>query len=389
MTAATTATVALARLVLTDFRGYARLDWHPRGRILCITGGNGAGKTNLLEAISLLVPGRGLRGARLAEIARRGGSGGFAAAGRFASPDGAFAVGTEAEAGAARRRFQLDGAPPRSQAAIAERLAAVWITPAMDSLFRDGAAARRRFLDRLVFAFDPGHAREIGAYEAALAGRNRLLAAGDADAAWLAALEDAMARHGVAVAAARRALAIRLDAALAGGAVDPFPAARLSVQCPTGALLDQGPALAAEATLGAQLARGRRTDAAHGTAGAGPHRADLVITHAGKAMPAALCSTGEQKALLVAIVLAHAGLIAEARGAAPLLLLDEPATHLDAAHRAALFEALCALPAQSFLTGTDSALFQPLLGRAEFWHAGAGQLVPAPSFPAPDPGGLL
>jgi DNA replication and repair protein RecF len=357
--------------------------------VLCITGPNGAGKTNLLEAVSLLVPGRGLRGARLGEIARHGGSGGFAVAGRFASADGAFAVGTASDPGAARRRFQLDGAPPRSQGEIAARLAAVWITPAMDSLFRDAATLRRRFFDRLVYAFDPGHAREVGAYETAVTNRNRLLAAGNADPAWLAAIEDAMARHGVAVAAARRTLAARLDRALSEGRLAPFPAARLAVDCPIGALLQDGPALAAEGAFRVRLARARREDAAAGAARHGPHRADLVVTHAEKALPAGLASTGEQKALLVSIVLAHAGLIAEARGTAPLLLLDEPTTHLDGQHRAALFEALAGLPAQAFLTGTDQALFAPLAGRAEFWVAGAGRIVADPAFSAPDAAFLL
>jgi DNA replication and repair protein RecF len=382
-------TLALTRLVLTDFRGYASLDWRPGGRILCITGPNGAGKTNLIEAISLLVPGRGLRAAKLSDIARRDGPGGFAVAGRFATPEGPLALGTAAEPGTTGRRFQLDGETPRTQADIAARLAAVWLTPAMDSLFRDAASARRRFLDRLVYAFDPGHAREVGAYETALASRNRLLGAGSADPAWLAGLEDAMARHGIAVAAARRALAARLDAALAAGTVAPFPAARLAVECATAAMLDDAPALAAEQELRERLKALRRADQAAGSAQHGPHRADLAVTHAEKALPAALCSTGEQKSLLVAIVLAHAQLVAEARGAAPLLLLDEPATHLDQSHRSALLETLAALPAQAFLTGTDSSLFTPLAGRAEGWLAGGGKVVPDPAFPAPDSAFLL
>jgi DNA replication and repair protein RecF len=255
----------------------------------------------------------------------------------------------------------------------------------MDGLFRDAAAARRRFLDRLVYAFDPGHARAVGAYETAMAERNRLLAAGAADPAWLAGLEEAMARHGMAIAAARRALAARLS----GRAVPPFAAATLAVACPVGALLDDRPALAAEAAFRDRLAAARAGDAAAGLARDGPHRADLVVAHAAKAMPAALCSTGEQKSLLVAIVLAHAALIAEARGTAPILLLDEPATHLDPAHRSALFAALAALPAQAWLTGTDAALFTPLLGIAEGVRAGGGQLVAEPDFPAPDPAFLL
>jgi DNA replication and repair protein RecF len=377
--------LALLRLTLTDFRGYATLDWRPRARLVAITGPNGAGKTNLLEAISLLAPGRGLRGARLPELARADGPGGFAVAARCTGPDGAFSLGTAADAGATRRRFLLDGASPRSQAELAQRLAIVWITPAMDSLFRDAASARRRFLDRLVYAFDPGHARAVGAYETAMSERNRLLAAGRADPAWLAGLEAQLAAHGIAIAAARRALVARLSAR----AVAPFPAALLAIACPTAALLDHGPALAAEAAFRDRLAAARATDAAAGLTRDGPHRADLAVTHAAKAIAAALCSTGEQKALLVAIVLAHAALIAEARGFAPLLLLDEPATHLDETHRAALFEALVALPAQAFLTATDLAVFAPLSGRAEAVLAGGGKLVAQPDFPAPDPAFLL
>lgn len=381
--------LALRRLTLENFRGYARLDWRPAARLVAVLGPNGAGKTNLLEAISLLVPGRGLRGARMAEIAARDGPGGFAVAARLDTPDGPLAAGTASEPGATRRRFQLDGSAPRSQAEIAARLAAVWITPAMDSLFRDAASARRKFLDRLVWAFDPGHAREIGAYDAAMASRNRLLAEGSADPDWIAGLEDAMARHGVAAAAARRALAARLDAALAQGAVAPFPAARLAVACTIGARLAEAPARVVEDEMREVLARGRRADAAAGSARAGPHRAELLVTHAEKGLEAALCSTGEQKALLVAIVLAHARLIAEARGAAPLLLLDEPATHLDEAHRDSLFAALAALPAHAFLTGTDAATFAPLHGRAEGLRAGAGKLVAEPGFPAAGPAFLL
>lgn len=381
--------LAIRRLVLTDFRNYRSLDWHPRGRLAVITGPNGAGKTNLLEAASLLVPGRGLRGAKLSDIGRRGGPGGFAVAARLTTPEGSLALGTAAEPGAARRKFLLDGGTPRSQAEIAARVAAVWLTPAMDSLFRDAASARRRFLDRLVYAFDPGHAREVGAYETAMAGRTRLLAAGGADPAWLAGLEDAMARHGVAVAAARRALAGRLAARLGAGAVDPFPRAGIAVACGIGALLAERPALAAEESFRERLARGRREDAAAGAALSGPHRADLLVTHAAKDLPASLASTGEQKGLLVAIVLAHAHLIAEARGAAPLLLLDEPATHLDAAHREALYAALLGLPAQAWLTGTDPAFFEPLSGRAEVALAGGGKIVPDPDFPAPETAFLL
>ena len=226
--------LSLTRLRLTDFRGYAALDWAPAARIVVVTGPNGAGKTNLLEAISLLVPGRGLRGARMSEMARADGPGGFAVSARFATPEGPLALGTACAPGATSRAFQLDGEVPRTQAEIAARVAAVWLTPQMDSLFRDGAGTRRRFLDRLVYALEPAHAREVAAYDNAMAQRNRLLAEGGADPAWLAGLEDAMARHGVAAAAARAGLAQHLSAMLAAGAVAPFPTAILAVDCTIG-----------------------------------------------------------------------------------------------------------------------------------------------------------
>lgn len=377
----------LERLVLTEFRSYAALTARFAARLVVLAGPNGAGKTNLLEAISLLAPGRGLRGARMAEFARRKADGSvagtWAVAGRFATPEGLLELGTGvAEAGASRRSFLLDGAPPRSQAEIAARVAAVWLTPQMDRLFQDGASARRRFLDRLVWAIEPAHAREVAAYETALVERNRLLAAGRADPAWLDGLEDAMARHGIAVAAARRGLVARLNRALSGGIAGAFPAARAEVACDWAAALDGGPALAAEEALRARLAEGRAADAAAGAARTGPHRADLALIHAAKDLPAALCSTGEQKALLVSVVLGHAALIAEARGFAPILLLDEVAAHLDAARREALFAALLALPAQAFLTGTEAAVFAPLASRAEGFAVEAGMLAPIALGPA-------
>jgi len=358
--------LALARLTLARFRSYPALDLATAAPIVLLTGENGAGKTNLLEAVSLLVPGRGLRGARIGELGHRGpgeaAGAAWAVAGRFVTPEGPLVLGTGVEdAEATRRSFRLDGAAPRSQAEIATRVAAVWLTPQMDRLFQDGASARRRFLDRLVWALEPGHAREVAAYDTAMAERNRLLAAGRADPAWLAALEDQMARHGVAIAASRRALVAALNAALAGGLAGAFPAVTAAIACTIDAALDKGPALAAEDGFRAALAEARAADAAAGGARIGPHRADLLLTHAPKGLAAGLCSTGEQKALLVGLVLGHAALIGQARGAAPILLLDEVAAHLDTPRRAALFDALPGLGAQVFMTGTDEAVFAPIL----------------------------
>jgi DNA replication and repair protein RecF len=370
----------LARLSLTDFRSYPGLTWRPRGRLHVLVGPNGSGKTNLLEAISLLVPGRGLRGARMADLARQGAAA-WAVAGRFETPEGPVDIGTgSAPDGRAERRvFRMDGAAPRSQAEVASRVAAVWLTPQMDRLFQEAAGGRRRFLDRLVYALEPAHAREVAAHDTAMAGRNRLLTAGRGDAAWLGGLEDSMARHAVAATAARMGLVARLNAAAPAGG---FPAARMLLDCPIAARLAGAPALEVEDWLRAGLAAARGADAASGSASLGAHRADMGLADGASGLPAGLASTGQQKALLIGVVLAHAALLAEARGFAPLLLLDEPAVHLDAERRAALFAALVGLPAQVFITGTDSAPFLPLRGLAEGLRAGGGTLAADPDFPA-------
>lgn len=371
----------LTRLRLTDFRSWASLDAGFDAAIIAIAGENGVGKTNLLEAISLLGPGRGLRGARMGELGRRldGAARPWAAAGRFDTPAGAFDLGTgsDPEGVSDRRVFRLDGQPVRTQSDLADRVAAVWLTPQMDRLFQEGASGRRRFLDRLAWALEPTHAREVAAHDNAMSQRNRLLAQGRTDPRWLAGLEDAMARHAVAATAARRALASRLNAVMASGAATgDFPAARMDLICPIAAALAEQPALAVEDSLRDALAADRRRDAAAGGAARGAHRTDMTLVHLPKDQAAEFCSTGEQKALLISTVLAHAALIAEARGFAPLLLLDEVAAHLDTARREALFAALAALPAQVFLTGTETEVFRPLQGHAQVFVAQPGKLAP-------------
>jgi DNA replication and repair protein RecF len=377
----------LLRLTLTDFRNYPFLAWRPAARLSAIAGPNGSGKTNLLEALSLVVPGRGLRGAKGAELARRDGPGQWAVAARLDTPEGTLDIGTGTlpDGPPDRRVFRMDGAAPRSQAEVAARLAAVWLTPQMDRLFQEGASGRRRFLDRLVYALEPGHAREVAAHDTAVAGRNRLLAAGRADPAWLSGLEDAIARHAVAATAARAALVTRLNAALAEGAAAPFPAARLGLADPIADRLAEQPALATEQWLRDRLAATREADRAAGATGLGAHRADMTLSDAA-GLPAARASTGQQKALLIGTVLGHAALIAAARAAPPLLLLDEPAVHLDPDRRAALYAALIRLPAQVLLTGTDAEVFAPLAGHAEFLRTGDDSLVPDARFPRPHTG---
>ena len=366
-------TIAVSRLSLTEFRCFARAALAPDARPVVLTGPNGAGKTNVLEALSLLTPGAGLRGARLGELARRraGPAARWAVAASVETTHGMVEIGTgQAKTSAERRRVvNIDGRPARGQAALADAVCALWLTPPMDQLFLDGTAPRRRFLDRLVFGFDAGHAVRLAAYRRALRERARLLRAATADSAWLKALEGAMAANGVAVAAARRATVSRLGRVLGDG-VGPFPGAEVALDGSIESWLDEMPAVDAETRFADALAASRRRDAEAGGATHGPHRTDFAVRHGPLSAPAAQCSTGEQKALLIAIVLAAARLRAIERGAAPLLLLDEVAAHLDPEHREALFDAICASGAQAWMTGTDRAIFGALGDRAQFFAVG-------------------
>jgi DNA replication and repair protein RecF len=380
--------VAVRRLVLTDFRGYGAARLQVSAVPVVLFGPNGAGKTNLLEALSFLAPGRGLRRARLGEIDRRlrtpEGALGEPAGGAWAihasleTPVGALEIGTGREASqtSERRVLLIDGESAKSQAALARHLGVVWLTPAMDRLFVEGGSARRRFLDRLVYGFDAEHAQRVSAYEQAMRERARLLRDGPLDASWLTALEGTMAETGIAIAAARRETVARLDQASAE-AIGPFPATRLALTGEIEALLERLPALGAEDEMRTRLKELRRQDAESGTTLLGPHRSDLVVRHAITGMPAAEGSTGEQKALLIAIVLAHARLQAALRDRAPLLLLDEVAAHLDPARRGALFGEILRLGGQAWLTGTDAALFEGLRGRAQFFSVADAALAPA------------
>ncbi len=311
----------------------------------------------------MLVPGRGLRSAKFSELVRQGeeSSGAWAVAATLSDGFETFEIGTgTAEQNSERRVFRLDGAAPRSQAEISARLAAVWLTPQMDRLFTEAASGRRKFLDRLVVALEPAHAREVAAFEAASAQRNRLLGEGRAEPDWLAGLEDAMARHAVAATATRQGLASRLNTAFQAGVAAPFPTVHLSLECGIATRLAGAPALQVEDWLRGALYEARSIDAARGSASFGPQRADLVIADASTGMQAGLSSTGQQKSMLIGIILGHAALIATARGAPPLLLLDEPLVHLDMAKREALFAVLTERRLHALITGTDAEPFKPL-----------------------------
>lgn len=352
----------LSRLVLTDFRNHAAATLAPGPGFVVLSGDNGAGKTNILEAVSLLAPGRGLRRAPLTEIARQGGTGGFGVAAVLGG-DVEIATGTQ-PAGPERRIVRVQGAPVAATA-LAEWLTVLWLTPAMDRLFVEPASERRRFLDRLTLALSPGHAVHSNRYEAAMRARNRLLAEeGAPDADWLSALEAQMAEHGTAIDDARRDTVAQLSAALAVQVAGPFARAGLALEGWTGA----GDMLARD------LAQGRARDAAVGRTLAGPHRTDLAVVHLDKRQAAALCSTGEQKALLLSIILAHADLVAARGGQAPVLLLDEVAAHLDPHRRAALFDRLAG-KGQVWMTGTEPALFDAVPGDATRYTVAEGAVI--------------
>lgn len=374
-------TTAFARLTLTDFRSYERAELALDGRPVFLVGPNGAGKTNFLEAVSLFTPGRGLRGAVGAELGRRqpGEAQGRAwAVAAVIEQDGEpVRIGTGIEsAGAARRTVRLEGEPvPPGR--LSDHQRQVWLTPAQDRLFLEGAGDRRRFFDRLVFAAEPGHAAHASAYEKSQRERMRLLNDGPADAAWLTALEARMAQAGALMAQARARTLAALQAEIDSRGDRPFPQARLSLTGDWERMAAEGlEAEEIEARLARALAAARERDAAAGRALTGPHRGDLAVIHAEKDRPAAECSTGEQKALILNLVLGQAARLSRAESAPnPILLLDEVAAHLDRRRRAALFDEIEALKLQAFLTGTDEHLFEDLKGRAQGVHVDGSNLA--------------
>jgi DNA replication and repair protein RecF len=361
------------RLTLRDFRTYAALDIRLNRALVALTGENGAGKTNLIEALSMFSPGRGLRGAEIGVCSRRGGPGGFAVSIELES-DGIetqLGHGYEPDEG---RRFRLDRVPVGSARAFADHLVVLWLTPSMDGLFAGAAGERRRFLDRLTLGVDAEHGARVSRFERALRSRNRLLEEGS-DARWLSATEKEIAALGVALASARLETVQRLAALIEATRDDasPFPFARIALQGELEEMLASQPSLNVEERFRALLAENRRRDAAAGRALIGPQTSDLLVRHGPKDEAAQACSTGEQKALLTGLVLAHARLIATMRGLAPLLLLDEVAAHFDARRRDALYRELDRLGGQAFMTGADPSLFAALQGRADIFAVTPGR----------------
>jgi DNA replication and repair protein RecF len=371
MSPAPPAASLITRLMLQDFRTYASLDLAVSRPLVALVGENGAGKTNVLEAISLFMSGRGLRRAELSDMARQGGSGSFAISVALETPYGEHRLGTGLEQASdevrASRICRIDGMPASSPAAFAEHLRIVWLTPDLDVLFRGPAGDRRRFLDRLVLAVDAEHGTRVNALERALRSRNRVLEDTPDDRLWLDALEREVAELAIAVAAARRETVERLAALILATRDDasPFPFATLTLEGEIDALVATLPAVDAEDRYRAMLHAARSRDRAAGRTLIGPQATDLLVRHGPKDIPAAMASTGEQKALLIGLVLAHARLVGSMSGIAPFILLDEVAAHLDPKRRAGLFDTLESRGGQVWMTGADPGLFAELEGRAD------------------------
>jgi len=376
-----TAKVSLSKLKLSDFRNYAEVSLRLDDRHVVLTGDNGSGKTNLLEAVSFLSPGRGLRRAVLSDVTRvEASQTGFSIFADVSGMDGEVAIGTgiDGDAESPVRRLRLNGTSVKSVDELTDHLRVLWLTPSMDGLFTGPSSDRRRFLDRLVLSLDPAHGRRASDFDKAMRQRNRLLTDGRFDPVWLDGIETQMAELGISMAVARHEMLGLLRTLMESRSAETrFPHAMLTL---SGFFDDQfhRPAVDLEDAYLATLRDGRYRDAAAGRTLEGPHRADLFVRHAEKDMDAARCSTGEQKALLVGLVLAHAQLTANMTGYAPILLLDEIAAHLDEGRRAALFDLIHALGGQSFMTGTDVSMFSALKGRAQFFTVSHGSVSQEP-----------
>jgi DNA replication and repair protein RecF len=380
--------LSLERLSLTDFRNYGHVVIEPGPGPIVLFGANGSGKTNLLEAISLLAPGQGLRRAPYVDLTRAGAVGGWAVAARVNSRNGRADIGTgfnpsaiQGQRAAAGRIVRIDGDAVGGSGALADYVEIVWLTPAMDGLFTGPASDRRRFLDRLVLCFDPGFRSLAGRFERATQSRNRLLADGVRDNSRLEGIEIIMAEAGTAIAAARISTVRRLaDVVAARRERDPdspFPWSAVELEGSLEEALASAPAVDVEDGYVRRLAVSRERDRAAGRTLEGPHRSDLVVSHGPKSMLARLSSTGEQKSLLIGLIMAEAELIAMRHdGSAPLLLLDEITAHLDATRRAGLFAEILRLGAQAWMTGTDHSAFDALAGHAQMFRVADAELHP-------------
>jgi len=370
----------IRRLALTNFRSYRSASIELGAEPIVLVGANGAGKTNLIEAISFLTPGRGLRRATLEEVAFSEGDGSWAVAAEVEGALGLATLGTgiaaAVEDAPPQRMCRIDREPVASVAAFADHIRVIWLTPAMDRLFNEPASERRRFLDRLVLAVDAQHSGRVSALERSLRSRNRLLENPRPDLHWLDAVEHETAELAVAVAALRAETVRRLQGALAETNTfpDSFPAAEIALHgWMEQALLDR-PAVEVEDRYRRQLKENRARDAQAGRTLDGPHLTDLAVRYAGKNIPAADASTGEQKALLIGLVLAHAGLVGEMTGFAPVLLLDEVVAHLDPSRRNALYDALSRLGSQVWMTGADPLAFAEIVPQAQIFEITPGQI---------------
>ncbi len=375
--------LALTRLTLTNFRNYSGLRLDVSSRLIALSGPNGAGKTNLLEAISLLTPGRGLRGASFDELANLQNASSWAIAAEVATPNHEVKLGTgwslaagEADGPSAGRLVLIDGHLQKGSGALGEHMRMLWLTPAMDRLFAGPAGDRRRFLDRLVATFDPEHSSRVAVFEKVMRERNLLLQEPRADSVWLSSLEAHMAEASVAIAAARLAAVEALQKHIhETRSSSAFPWGEISIDGEIETLVSAMPAVRAEDEYRRMLADSRFPDRAAGRALKGTHRSDFIVVHGPKSMPAAQCSTGEQKALLIGLILAQARAVKAVANVAPVLLLDEVAAHLDRQRREGLFATLEALGCQAWMTGTDGHLFEGLGARAQCFHVEAGTLA--------------
>jgi DNA replication and repair protein RecF len=368
--------VSLFRLKLTDFRNYAAVSLALDGRHVVLTGDNGAGKTNLMEAVSFLSPGRGLRRATYGDVTRVGADAGFSIFAELDGMEGEVEIGTGVDTTdeTTARKLRINGTTAKTTDELTDHLRVLWLTPAMDGLFTGGSSDRRRFLDRLVLSLDPSHGRRASDFERAMRSRNKLLDERRFDPSWLSGIEQQMASLGIAMALARQEMLGLLTRLIEETReTSPFPSAVLEL---SGFMDGQfgRPAVDLEDDYAAMLAESRYRDAGAGRTLDGPHRADLIVRHRDKQMEAARCSTGEQKALLVGLILAHARLVANLTDHAPVLLLDEIAAHLDEGRRAALFNLVDALGGQAFMTGTDKGMFAALGERAQFLTVADGKV---------------